>query len=822
MGKTLKAFMIERPVWIALVLLWLLAVPITWAEPLDTCHTTYRDLDGDGKPDLAIIACSPAKSEAKDLIYVYDRDDNMQATGDWRTSADFEDDVWLFDVGGDGRVNLVIDFRREGTALVADLFDDQDGDGQVTYSMEVTKLIKAESGFPTVRVFAPDGWWIQGKMINFNLDIEVDGPVNAAFGSEVYLSQLRTDGTVDFRIRIRDLDHDGNPDYQWIRPYPPLPWPSAVHRSQIIVRESGPDVPMGQGLFWPYLGSADLGMIRFHKLRSYRVFAPPIGVDLARSRVVHVGEFVASRGGDGNWFIYSLHPFQEGEVNRADFENPFAFYDLAADEDGIPELQIRAEDYTRNDPFFKGGKFDQPVTLIRYSWDQDNNQTWDYKLDLIGRNEIQGVVETPDFSVRTVSYQELPQWVTELPWDVASFVEVMREGYWTTEGVYENVISVPKVRDKYLTGLSDYAPVPKNLNIAMGFRGEYNLELHAQPYLYYSPIDHRLHLVKAQAGVWNIDGHRKVRYANLDGDEYNDRWDYFEDDALKKTLIMADSYLIYGGGDEVVLLEAAISPELFRTLPPRNHEDWLRLGEQLKRHERSLEPGDFKAMLSQFSGPLVRFIGARMEGFRLTPNGFRFVVELQPGFSIENPDLIHGTTAPTPGAYLLTGGNELSITRLTPPKVYFVSLSPQIAPDRPSELENVDVKVVLHNDGLQDVESLPIVFYSERPGQEVQEIGRTNVAVLGGEDREAVIRWVPRSPGGWRIRVEFDPTEAMPQMNGDVASVWTSVNISPAQRPGWTDLVAFGGQGVFGLLLPLLFGCLLTVAVVAIKLCITQ
>jgi hypothetical protein len=287
-------------------------------------------------------------------------------------------------------------------------------------------------------------------------------------------------------------------------------------------------------------------------------------------------------------------------------------------------------------------------------------------------------------------------------------------------------------------------------------------------------------------------------------------------------LIALDDFLIHSDGWHVNILNAKVPSSLFEATPPRDHEDWVRLGEQLKRYDKSFEPDDFEAMLSQFSGSLVRIVGATMESFRLAPSGFRFVLELQPGFRMENPDLIQGAAELTPGAYLVTGGGELSITKLTSPEVSFTSQSPQLDPDQPVELESVDIKVVLHNDGLQDVESLPVVFHVEGPDQETREIDRMRVTVPGGGSEEVATTWVPRSPGEWRIQVEFDPGQTIPQLSGDVVSVWTSVNVSPAQGSGWQTLLSLSVSGGLDFMVPLVFGCLVLAAAITLRLSITR
>jgi hypothetical protein len=172
-----------------------------------------QDLDGDGLIDLTLIeGCFPDHPSGR--IRVYDRGRDMQCGATWQDSVDFEDDLWVFDADGDDEANLIIDFHRDPTGLFADLYDDQDGDGAVAHEMISGVPEVTESEHWTLRVIAPDGWWIRDSRVNLNLQLFVDGSVRGAFDATVYTHLLSTDGVTDFDIMVRDTDVDGRPDYE--------------------------------------------------------------------------------------------------------------------------------------------------------------------------------------------------------------------------------------------------------------------------------------------------------------------------------------------------------------------------------------------------------------------------------------------------------------------------------------------------------------------------------------------------------------------------------------------------------------------------------
>ena len=136
---------------------------------------------------------------------------------------------------------------------------------------------------------------------------------------------------------------------------------------------------------------------------------------------------------------------------------------------------------------------DARTKLIRYSWDQTNSKQWSYKLGLLGQHQIDTTVTFPEFTLRTIPYDQLPTWVTEHRWDIAMFVAAEQK-VWTTEGIYDGDFS-RQIRDYYYTGAN---PESGNLDdlIESGMRQDYSLHFEDQPWLTFNPVDRQLHLLK--------------------------------------------------------------------------------------------------------------------------------------------------------------------------------------------------------------------------------------------------------------------------------------------------------------------------------------
>jgi hypothetical protein len=687
------------------------------------------------------------------IIFVYNREQQVDPSRPWQGNVSQTDALWIFQAGPlyqprlSGRASLIIDFQTDDGGLSANLYDDQNGDGFAAYSLRENNAepsIKENlAGIPTVRVSTSENWWQRDRRTNFNLDITIDGPVRGDHNSAVhrYFDQFTTDGVIDFTAEVRDNNRDGVADYEYRDS--PIEG-NYVHTSLSVSNESRP-TPISQALIWPLLSAHLWGFDQ-----PYNGLIAPIQVDWQAARINTIGELVPSRGRPSNWFIYSINRVEKGKVTATNFESPFAFYNLSGIEDGFPDLQVRFEHFNEGE-FVRDWR--EPVQSVRYSWDQFHRQTWDYKLDMLGRHTITDTVAFNDFTIQTLPYAKIPRWVMDHTWDQINFVAY--EGpnfYYTSEGIYEWGVT-GEIRGNYINGLADSYTLNDYYSIGEGFRGEYRIAAESIPRLYISSVDGLLHLRGAQGGLWKINDHTHLRYADRNDDSYLDEWLYtrvIDDSPVVTTtrqLNVAPSHIIYSDDQEVRLRETAVTPAAAESMPPATHDEWTALGSLLQAHGRAFTPEDLPALIEHFPGPELQISGATVAGYRaIGRDGFRFLLTLRPGFQVRGDSLID-IAGLSPATYVVTYDGDLQIALLTPPEI-----SGQLhIPQTPVQLVLSPLNVALHKTGNDDLSDTTLEIWAGSTSQQPTLILTQPVTLRAGEPLTSALQWSPPEAGDWTL-----------------------------------------------------------------------
>ncbi|MGC9347639.1 MAG: hypothetical protein ACP5JG_05835 [Anaerolineae bacterium] len=754
-----------------------------------------QDLDGDGQPNLAAIRCSFATD--RDKVYVYDGGKDMAWGADWAETTDFDNDTWVFDVGSNGDAQLIILFGTSGSLATARVYDDRDGDGYVAYHSSGSKIEVTESPYWTVQVVSHQGWRLADGSLSSNVEISIDGVIKGnrwSAGSSLSNgreSVLLTDGVRDRVIEGVDADQDGVMDYLLERLVTPSVADggfSARLYTNIGQRRSR---EYEDHVFWPLL-------VGTHRYEAYRYFdhPPAVSVIWSESKVDRAG--LMGYPIEEGFHINSYAPWSKGVVNYANFGNPMAFYDLAEDSDGEPELFVKLETYGPYDGRVLGGRFSQPLVEVEYAWDQDNSDmTFDYQLSLVGKHAVESVVRFPDFGVRAVPYANVPPWVTERAWEVGVFTVAEDGGRRGSEGMHswlvglgmEDGIRVDSgIKNLYVTGVLDEAPTWAYSEIDQGRRGEISYSFRSQPHLYFSPVDRKLHLPGIDHGVWNVDGMSTVEYADLRADGFIDQWRFFIGHELQRVLIAASGFLIYAGDGTIQMKQVDVPEALFYTLPPRNRQEWLELDRLLTAYDRDFGPGDFEAMLNQFDGPITRIDGAKLRDYRPTESGFRFVLELGPNFLVGSDPHELSAHLSAPGAYAVAHDDDGFGTRpLTPPALSFKGLHIGPSTGSPQELVWTTLEAELHNDGLEDVHNLSVCAKLIGP-EDQSEVLTDTVALLPGEGSVPLVwHWAPPVPGAWTVQLTTGCEAGAGLPLGLRVALQTRVEVDPrsAPAPAW-------------------------------------
>ena len=600
----------------------------------------------------------------------------------------------------------------------------------------------------------------------------------ATFASEPFLDRMVNDGHADVTIRVRGKLPNDPRSYDWRNVYTPISESSGIHRTTLTVRERGEEPAYPPVFPWYLLGAwygtagnpqagtqSRIPLIGetippYGMVKPYNKSFAPIQVDWSTGRVAVIGEFIASRGSDVNWFTYSLNRIEPGQLGNPDFESPFNFYDLAGDNDGFPELEVRIERMNQDDPYNDEPQLwrGRPYQAVRYSWDQSNTQNWSYKLGLLGQQGIDTTVSFPEFALTTIPYTALPNWVTQHRWDLATFAAT-DQPFWTTEGIYLGDFG-RQLRDHFYTGGSPEVTDPETM-MESGWRLDYNFHYGRQPWLTYNPVDHELHLLAAQGGIWQFDDHRELRFLNSSGGDAFDGWQLWDDDALKAQLYRLPGGLLFSDATTTLYHAAEIPTESFRTLPPTTTEEWKTLGDRLTANQRSFAPGDLRAMFDQFGGTATEIVGGPLRDFRHTPNGVRFAVDADTRRDLRSIAKLIGAR-PEPGLQVLSlGPNGWSVERGT------IALPvPVIEVATARTLASTVARVTVENPGTMDLTDAVMDVEATSPEGDVALIAVDEpVAADGGGHVTLDVLWAPTSQGSWTIEA---------RIYRDVINEWSS------------------------------------------------
>lgn len=735
-------------------------------------------------------------------ISVLDRRPTPASSDKWFLEVTGEDEMWFFDYGIEGHSELTIDFRQRGNELVADLYENRLDLRTAQFSAPDSLI---EGLKPTVSIVALNGKWSTNGTPSLNLDILVDGPVIGFLGSAEELVQMgvKHDGEADYSICVRDLDGDGLPDYDWRTAFFTSPQAtfSKMSTTTLVVNTEDNELPLRSPLPWPYLGPVTYG---YDTSSPAQTGLPPIQVQWSTGQIQYLGEFVSSRGNENQWFMYSDYPLVPGDaINVPSFEAPFAWYDLANDDDRIPELAARVVYYKANDPHFKAGASPLPVINIRYSWDQDNDDRWDFKLGLAAHHEVEDTVtlRKSGVQIRLLSYDGLPTWIAANSWDIVTFVSAETVEL-TGEGLYEWDIT-PTMMTTYFSGETD-EPLPLNdqnqpdlsrlryyeipqgdtMSIETGMRGEYQFSLGTPVRLYISGVDHKLHLFRAAGSTWNIDGQHEIRASDNNGDGYLDEWQYLDRQQVVASLYHTDSYLIYADQGRVLVGQGRHPLVLDEMLPPATHEQWVSLGQALDQVQYQVDDAaSLQYFFDKCKCSVWTLQHATLRDFRFLENGgFRFAVDLAPDFGLDS-GFSAGNMVLGSGSYVIGfDGARLRIVSETPGVLGVREISLGHSPVR--ALEPVPISVAITNGGLQDAHAVTVAL-SATQGSTVVPIGERQAEAPAGETVMVRFMWSPPQSGPWTVSAsaEVDGPASNPvEMN-------TVLDVQPAPSD-WPALLS--------------------------------
>lgn len=817
--RKLKGRATWRGVFLALMFALLLGMPVGSAGAQDPPVTTImvfrqNDHNRDGRPERAVIECRCVSE--RDWVAVFDGGGDMKASPAWDSGTDTINDTWVFDIKADRRVELIAVFRQESVDgqvwQYAEFYDDRDGDKNVAYDIAADGRVKVtEFHTWTVQIRAPNGWYLPNGDVNKNIEVLIDREEG----------ELEKDGVPDTLYMMKDAENDGIIDY-----YVNLPQKvDAAHATG----HSGMQYNAAQkitrraetALFFPFLN--------FRPPRSeagfrYLDILPSVVVEwsLAQIEAFRMPGYPIEHG----FHLNSIAPISRTGLSAPDFEAPHAYYDLADNGNNLPELNIRV---------LVSYVDDAPNHEVRYSWNLFNigSLGWDYKVGLLGYHPITSVVDYGDFELQMVSHEKLPYWVTEQKWDLSTFVAVEDPPKIGSEGLYdwtpregpdpvsaENPSAATRAASTgYLAGSVETPPYQFFDTINPGLRAELNFKQTLEPRLYFSPLDRRLHMVKAEEGLGRLDEFEIVEYHNLNGDDYIDQWIHRIGSEQIASLTWVEDYLIFSDRTETIVMQTHIPDPVFFTQPPRNHQDWLMQHNQLQLNAPDFAFYDFKAMFEQFEGPRWTIRNGSLENVRLTDDGFRMVLALAGRYDWESE--IAGVGEPDARAaealwrlgetsrYVVTfaDGEFEAMRAMTPPQFFVNDTSFRYFPNTIFAFNGVEITMTVQNIGLEDAENVRIELNAFQEGNTNLQAIAAPVLDIPGEGSVTVTRvWTPIASGDWRLGVQLgqypelagvaDPTEeqlAAAQLQV-IYSSGMDVKVALANPMAVSDLLSLSGE----------------------------
>ncbi len=420
---------------------------------------------------------------------------------------------------------------------------------------------------------------------------------------------------------------------------------------------------------------------------------------------------------------------------------------------------------------------------------------WTYSLDVASVDyafdELEVLGEHTFLGIRA---DNLPTWVISKEWAIATFVESI-EGYGSSEGIYAYTSNGADFFPWY-SGQTNEKPgyfehplleagvvitLTKKSNIGLpeNFRGEYNAAYFQKPRVTFSPIDKRLHLWDAEGGVWNLGFNKHgrqiiLRTHNLQKDPFIDGWTLeaipiqqptdeeielalkdlkqpwwpqaLPADSTYESLYALHGYIIYTGEEKSLLRKADYTLSAFDRQPPADKQHWLELNELLAQHEtEERDPRNLSSWLDAFPGDIIISNPGTITNVRATQTGFRFVIDIQPGYTIQT---MYGSENLELGEHVVVyehGTFRIEPVTLPKPRIVLTNNS-ALTQNLPGML-----MMSLHNDGNMDFHATVEVSATKGFGSKKHQIVHKEVEFLADEVITQTVEWTPTSAGDWTI-----------------------------------------------------------------------
>ncbi len=598
---------------------------------------------------------------------------------------------------GPHHASLVVWLRDDGRASLARVYEAASGRTWVPINWSRALAPQLSRLKPIMVVAAPAGWWSRGGLPDYNVTVDVFGPVYTMWGGKPgpasYLSAIRP-GPLAFVVYLHG-SAPGIPAWDDRRLIPPLGGGNYIRASYAQPECATPRtwVP-GPSPLWPYVAYGG------HFLQGIGTETPPIVMNWATGTVAKFSEVVSLRNQSCSYGFYSTAPVVPGHLNHPAFESPWGFYTLDPKATGLPNLVIRVNWQPTHTLGQLGLHRPTPLALsalarssetVRYSWaDHPGNQEFNYKVDMLGfqtikaHTRIMGGQET----IVAPGYAGYPARLMGERWPVTTFIDQNAHPYLTSEGLY--AWPAGRVGHAFLFGEQGTPDLAAYDTLAPGTRGEYRIGPAARPWLYASPVDGKLHLLGAQAGLWQVTASSQVVERNLGPGPYINDWRLFTKGSggyrpVSRLDALDGSVWLYAGPHGLVVRLAPFTASAFQVLPPTTPVSWQRFVQQVAPYQQGKSPRHLSQWLPARSAASLTATAGQVTAVVSTPTGFQAVITVGPG----------GARSQLPGVapHVAAGRYALSYTRATerfrlvpaPPGSIHLAIRGTLAPAHPGQ-----------------------------------------------------------------------------------------------------------------------------------------
>ena len=660
-----------------------------------------------------------------------------------------------------------------------------------------------------------DGQWVVNGRPSYNIDVEVRGPIYGMWGASYDAERKVPSGwtalvkpkEVANTLEVRDPQHSGVPLSDWRTSSSSF----AYRPSNYAERKC--DTPLqydaGVSPLWPYVAklrrNVGLDGSVAYQTQSYEQVAgelrAPIVVDWTIGKVTHFSELVAVRNQNCSYAHYNLNPLEVGKLNHVDFESPFAFYDFSNQGKGYPNVLLRTEHYYAGDPESTGliwsvqpGKVaPTDYETVRYSWRlAPGDRKWDYKVEVLGFKpyDFKTSLANGKLTINAPSYEQFPSWVVNNSWPVVTFIADEGHPGESSEGLYD--WSPSDLGIGYIFGWTDHKNPITFSALTPGLRGEYRITSNTPPTLYMSPIDNRMHLLGAEAGVWNVlpnraqhlrdvplENYLALHTLHLGNSPYVNGWQLeqlseqivpptddtapVEEDptalpaaaksgTLREALYALNGYLVYANATSVEIRHTNYTLHDDQSVPPTDNATWDAMRTKVATYQRR-DPLDMKSWLEAFPATEKSTLtGAHLSDMRAVDNGFRFALRLDPTFHSDGLNLF-GASGLTPGNYVITYTNgAFSVAPLTPP-----TISATFSVTTLFKQQQIPLSINFRNTGSTDVADAYLQVWAKNPKGDEFMIESRPVTLLGDTTSIETFQWAAPLVGQWTMTLKvFD------------------------------------------------------------------